>query len=176
MATSSNEELDLSPAPESTIEGLFDLPGVTHVIDENSNDTPPSSGNSCAYCGKYVDPSDESTYSQITSWVSGKKKDSAILRTYTGRYACKYCIELQRAGLGPDQAEVFGLLDEPVVSRADDDVDLFTDETKDYKAGYAAGLVGENVISFEFVSDDFRRGYVAGKEKREGNSWAEGQL
>lgn len=70
----------------------------------------------CAFCRRYVDAQDESTYFETVSWVHGKKKDSSVLRKYTGRKACSDCIALLRSGIDPRNEDLLGSLDAPATS------------------------------------------------------------
>lgn len=70
-----------------------------------------TSGNTCAFCGIRVDIDSDETHSEIISWVAGHKKDRAVLRTYTGRYGCKSCINKTRSGMGADQQEIFDAIE-----------------------------------------------------------------
>ena len=60
----------------------------------------------CGKCGLDIDPSDETNYHEVTSWVSGPKLDGPVLREQTGWLAHKKCIENLIAGQAPDQPEL----------------------------------------------------------------------
>ena len=61
----------------------------------------------CCFGDHPADPDDPETYVEITAWVSGPKKDGGVLRTQTGRRACKKCISAMRAGFPPGEDDLF---------------------------------------------------------------------
>lgn len=71
----------------------------------------------CLFCEKSVIHADESTYFEVTTWVRGSSRDSAILRDYSGRVAHRECvkgiskrrIEAYNASLVREQVEVSAL-------------------------------------------------------------------
>lgn len=69
---------------------------------------------SCWFCNKYVDQSDpDKIYREVTSWVTGPKLQSPVLREQSGRVAHKECVENQVAGQAADQPT----LDDPIVEK-----------------------------------------------------------
>lgn len=65
----------------------------------------------CCLCLRDINPHDLSSWKEVTGFVGGPKKDSMVLRTDTGRYACTPCIHKAKEGQAPDQPS---LLDEPI--------------------------------------------------------------
>ncbi len=61
----------------------------------------------CKLCGKDINPHDISSWKEVTGFVGGPKKDSMVLRTDTGRYACTPCIHKAKEGQAPDQESLF---------------------------------------------------------------------
>jgi len=61
----------------------------------------------CKLCGKDINPHDISSWKEVTGFVGGPKKDSMVLRTDTGSYACTPCIEKAKQGQAPDQDSLF---------------------------------------------------------------------
>src|SRR3954469_3062673 len=55
----------------------------------------------CSICLRRVSMDDPTTYLEVRAWVRGAKKDSAVLRQYTGLVACGDCIAKLRAGVSP---------------------------------------------------------------------------
>ena len=72
----------------------------------------------CKLCGKEVNPHDPETWKEITGFVGGPKKDSMVLRTDTGNFACSSCIHKAKLGQAPEQNSLF---DNPVVWTPDHD-------------------------------------------------------
>lgn len=161
--------------PVETHPAQTELFAVEHVSDEEKDDEAAAVavGQTCKYCSTPVDVSDEATYSEVLSWVHGKKKDSSVLRRYTGSYSCGDCINLLRTGVDPRQPNALQLLEEPSVSLKVGDKILFTDQSADYAAGYTWGLqpVTENEIDIDQEDSDWKEGYLAGKAQREAKEW-----
>lgn len=62
----------------------------------------------CNFCFNNIDPDDEDTFKQVTSWVSGPKLDGPKMREQTGRLAHKSCIDLLSKGQDPlEQPRLF---------------------------------------------------------------------
>jgi len=61
----------------------------------------------CDLCGGPCNPYDESSYKQVAGWVHGKKSDSMTLREETGKVAHEKCILKAKAGIAPDDADLF---------------------------------------------------------------------
>lgn len=61
----------------------------------------------CKLCSKDINPHDVSSWKEVTGFVGGPKKDSMVLRTDTGEYACTPCIEKAKQGQAPDQESLF---------------------------------------------------------------------
>lgn len=66
----------------------------------------------CALCGNPVNMENDENYRQVTSWVTGPKLDSPVLREQSGRVAHKKCIDHLVHGQAPDQPEL-EFTDEP---------------------------------------------------------------
>jgi hypothetical protein len=47
----------------------------------------------CMFCFAPVDLESDYTYYEVTTFVRGPRRDSAVLRAYSGRYSCRYCIK-----------------------------------------------------------------------------------
>lgn len=69
-------------------------------------------GGRCAFCyaeftsAELDDP--DSTYVEVSSWVTGPKLQSPVLRSHTGKRAHTGCIKKQIDGEAPDQDELPG--------------------------------------------------------------------
>lgn len=61
----------------------------------------------CHFCKEYVDPEDDETYREVTSWVHGPKRDGGILREQTGRMAHAECVHKIRVGVAPETEPLF---------------------------------------------------------------------
>lgn len=62
----------------------------------------------CKLCDKEITEEQRpDAYEEITAWVSGPKKDGAVLRTHTGNNAHAECIQAEMAGVTPGQASLF---------------------------------------------------------------------
>jgi hypothetical protein len=61
----------------------------------------------CKLCGKDINPHDASSWKEITGFVGGPKKDSMVLRTDTGKFACGPCIHKAKVGQAPEQNSLF---------------------------------------------------------------------
>lgn len=61
----------------------------------------------CKLCGKDINPHDSSSWKEITGFVGGPKKDSMVLRTDTGNFACAPCIHKAKVGQAPEQDSLF---------------------------------------------------------------------
>lgn len=145
---------------------LFDM--------EGKDDSPPAVavGPTCAFCSTPVDASEESTHSEVLSWIRGKKKDSSVLRSYTGRYACSPCIKVLRSGIDPREPNAFQLLEEASVSVAVGDKVLFTDQSPIYTAGFSAGLNGNpDNRDPNSMHPDWKEGFLVGQEQRTAEEW-----
>ena len=72
-------------------------------------------GTTCAMCGIMLTSQDlddpDAIYREVSSWVTGPKLQSPVLRLRTGRIAHKTCIEKLLDGEAPDQEPVPGLED-----------------------------------------------------------------
>lgn len=168
------------PTDSSTTEqiALFDPPPgdeatrETNLENEDGSDDP--TGNHCTYCGRRVNRDDPATHEEITAWVHGAKKDSAVLRTRTGRVACGDCINKIRSGISPEHKDFETLLDEPAVTAYVGDI--LTDRHPDYYLGYGVGRSGSTPIAdFQLAlldePDEYTEGYSDGKAKRESVDW-----
>jgi hypothetical protein len=114
---------------------------------------------------------DPTTYLEVRAWVRGAKKDSAVLRQYTGRIACGDCIAKLRAGISPHAQDFEAALDAPAFpAPVNPNGAIFTDVSRDYRTGHDDGYAGrpfepENYI-LESV-DECRNGWVDGSAKAE---------
>lgn len=67
----------------------------------------------CALCNKPVTPEEQDNpdaiYREVSSWVTGPKLQSPVLRSQTGRIAHKVCVDHLLDGQAPDQASIPGL-------------------------------------------------------------------
>lgn len=161
------------PSTDTEQAALFDPPSGDEAHEENAvtqEEADPTSRHQCCFCQRRVDPGDPDTYEEVTSWVHGKKKDSAVLRTRNGRLACGDCISKMRAGMAVDQQDYETLLDgDP--ERADVD-GIFSDRSESYYAGYSAGLSGNSsspptdIDEIDSGSFDWDCGYADGEEYR----------
>jgi hypothetical protein len=133
----------------------------------------PNEASVCTFCGGSVDPDDESTYYEVRTWVHGVKKDSSVLRTYTGLYACSSCITKLRGGVAPTQKDLAEILAEPAVSeRATPRFETESSPTHGlgFKAGYATIIHGEPVLTLadkEMQDQEFANGYWDGVQLAE---------
>lgn len=124
----------------------------------------------CTFCGRRVSLDDPTTYSQITSWVRGPKKDSPVLREYTGLLSCGDCIAKLRAGVSPTSSDFEEALDAPS-EPADVPDTIFTDQSYQYRKGFSDGYTNLAPDSSGLASkiDDYQDGWSAGQSQRELN-------
>jgi len=61
----------------------------------------------CKLCGKDINPHDTASWKEVTGFVGGPKKDSMVLRTDTGSFACTPCVHKAKDGQAPDQNSLF---------------------------------------------------------------------
>ena len=61
----------------------------------------------CKLCGKDINPHDAASWKEVTGFVGGPKKDSMVLRTDTGKFACTPCIHKAKVGQAPEQTSLF---------------------------------------------------------------------
>jgi hypothetical protein len=152
---------------------LFDkgvLDGSTNLASQDGTGDAERSGIRCSFCGTKVDPKDKSTYAEIRSYVHGEKKDSAVLRNYTGRYAHEACVNNLKSGIAPDQPNLNSAMDSSI--EQPEDQDLPTDQSESYIKGYKDGfedtynndpaLSGNQRIDPE----EYETGYIAGETAR----------
>jgi len=76
----------------------------------------------CKLCGKDLNPHDIGTWKEVTGFVGGPKKDSMVLRTDTGKFACTPCVHKAKQGQAPDQDSLFDRV-EPIVLMGEPDLD-----------------------------------------------------
>jgi len=158
---------------ETCQEALFDPPSGDEAHEENAvtqEEPDLTTRHQCCFCQRRVDPSDPDTHEEITSWVHGKKKDSAVLRSRSGRLACRDCISKMRAGLAIDQPDYETLLaEDPKTAYVDG---IFSDRHVSYDLGYRQGLDGESTLSpvelekLEANLDEYYEGHSDGEEAR----------
>lgn len=114
----------------------------------------------CNFCGRPVDPKHESTYAEVRTWVHGPKKDSSVLRQYTGLYADSGCVALLRAGHHPMQKTLDETNAEPAISDRITHT-LATDRSPEWLRGFTAGNSGAGHDSAE-KDPDFLEGFEEG--------------
>lgn len=72
-----------------------------------------TAGIRCPFCMKgftvneIKDP--DATYREVSSWVTGPKSDSPVMRDSTGRRAHTDCIKRLQDGIAPDQEKLPGI-------------------------------------------------------------------
>lgn len=120
----------------------------------------------CHFCGRPVDPKHESTYAEVRTWVHGAKKDSSVLRSYTGLYADSGCIAMLRAGHHPMQKTLEETLAEPAVSDRRFEA-LATDRSFEWLRGFTDGLSGSQTDDLISQLDDYKEGYIEGEAHRD---------
>ena len=113
----------------------------------------------CFFCGRHVDPKSDTTYAEVRSWISGPKKDSAVLRQYTGRYADNDCISLLRAGMHPSQKTLEETAD-ATPSAAFAEFELFPTRSPEWEAGFQDGFSGSDPRLNQ--NDEYSEGYSDG--------------
>lgn len=157
---------------------LFESP-ATGGQDEKElqSEDPTDAGGSqrhCSFCSRRVSVDDPTAYSQITSWVRGPKKDSPVLREYTGLVACGNCIAKLRAGVSPTSPDFEEALDAPAEPvRADYDGSIFTDQSESYLNGHSIGYSGMDLDPSYYDGlthqemQEFRDGWLDGVAKAE---------
>lgn len=151
---------------------LFEPPADGASGAENLPSKDPSdvteSQRHCTFCRRRISLDDPTTHSEVTAWVRGPKKDSSVLREYTGRNACGDCITKLRAGISPDAKDFETLLsEEPEKSSVE--VHIFTDRSPGYIKGYGDGRT--NTVPFPDVDSsevtDYYLGWSDGADARE---------
>ena len=63
----------------------------------------------CVHCGDELNPEAPGTWREVTGWVQARKGGGAHAihdPKPTGRYACRFCIDLIRKGIGLDQGSL----------------------------------------------------------------------
>ncbi len=161
----------MEPSPFSTDEdvtaskqsALFEEPAnESNVLpSSNADDQAGLLTTTCSFCGRPVDPKHESTYAEIRTWVHGAKKDSSVLRQYTGLYADSGCIAMLRAGHHPMQKTLEETINEdPVSDRVTNS--LATDRSPDFLKGFSLGVAGARHDNLDSESFDFQDGYEEG--------------
>lgn len=120
----------------------------------------------CHFCGRPVDPKHESTYAEVRTWVHGAKKDSSVLRSYTGLYADSGCIAMLRAGHHPMQKTLEETLAEPAQSDRRFEA-LATDRSFEWLRGFADGLSGSPSDDLIAEMDDYKEGFLEGEAHRD---------
>lgn len=153
---------------------LFDPPSGDEANEQNAvtqEGSDHSSSSHCCFCGRRVSREDPTTHEEVTSWVRGKKKDSAVLRTRSGRLGCGDCIAKMRAGVALDQQDYETLLEEP--PQPSEPVDgIFSDRSHSYNLGYAYGLAERPpppdgaLERHDLNRADWHEGYIDGEEMR----------
>lgn len=148
---------------------LFESPTneATNEKDVSSEDPGDAteSPNHCSFCGRRVSLDDPTTYSEVLSWIRGPRKDSSVLRKYTGSHACGDCIAKLRSGLSPKEVDFETALDAPAESAPAGDI--FTDRSASYATGYADGYAGQDAepMKYEVDAKEYRDGWYDGGAK-----------
>lgn len=89
---------------ENTVETLPELNNLNKQMYD---------GKICSMCrekffsGEKDDP--DAIYVEVSSWVTGPKLQSPVLRSHTGRYAHSRCVQKVLDGEAPDQEPIPGL-------------------------------------------------------------------
>ncbi len=117
----------------------------------------------CAFCGRPVDPKSDTTHAEVRSWVYGAKKDHAVLRDYTGRYADSHCISLLRSGHHPSQKTLDETIREPDIADRLTQT-LGTDRSAEWLEGFADAIAGKTRAVVD--SDDYYDGFTEGEMHR----------
>jgi hypothetical protein len=69
-------------------------------------------GTRCTFCHELFTPEElddpDATYIEVSSWVTGPKLQSPVLRSHTGKRAHKDCVLKQIDGEAPDQEPLEG--------------------------------------------------------------------
>jgi hypothetical protein len=152
---------------------LFNVEPLAEVPNEKEEEVPV--GASCEFCKTRLDLSDEKTHHEVISWVYGKKRDSAVLRQYTGKVACEPCIRVLKTGVDPRERTALELVDDASVSMTIGDNTLFTDRSPVYAHGFTAGLAGNpDGLDPEMMDPNWKEGFVAGQEQRAAQEWVGG--
>ena len=99
----------------------------------------------CCKCGKPINPHDLSSWKEVTGFVGGPKKDSMVLRTDTGRYACTPCVHKEKTGQAPDQNSLF----DPPEEVAETPSEKYAREVEESNAGFDLGWPVEEGIGTE---------------------------
>lgn len=154
-------ETDLTPSVQLP---LFEEPSdEAHVLSSASEDNTVLPAAQCYFCGRGVDPRSDSTYAEVRSWVSGPKKDSAVLRQYTGLYADSDCISLLRAGMHPSQKTLEETSSaDPTSERAE--FELAPDRSDNWQKGFRDGVIGTRS---DIEEEDYYEGYSEGQAARD---------
>lgn len=130
-------------------------------VEPDAGSLADGSNSSCFFCHKRLDPGAESTCLEIRSWVRGPKKDSAVLRTYTGKGAHDTCVNKLRAGIDPNHRELLESVDDPDSSEESAET-IPTDRSDGYRAGHAAASSGGLAKLPPDASADFAEGFRDG--------------
>lgn len=159
-------EEDTQPSVELP---LFEEPQIDEAHELSSprtDDSTPSDSTVCHFCRRPVDPKSASTYAEVRSWISGPKKDSAVLRQYTGLYADSECISLLRSGLHPLQKTLEETAQQKPVSELVI-APLATDRSEQWNKGFADGFAGKSAaMNDEEYEEGYFAGILAGSEHR----------
>lgn len=147
-----------SPANEATDE--------KNVPSKDSGDAAESS-NHCSFCGRRVSLDDPTTHSEVISWIRGPRKDSSVLRKYTGSHACGDCISRIRSGLSPKEVDFeTALASEREVPHPSDE-SIFTDRSYDWSQGYRFARAGNPTSPVLEENAEFMEGFQSGSADRE---------
>lgn len=155
---------------------LFESPGIeagiAKDVSSQSGGDAPVGQHYCSICLRRVSLDDPTTHSEIRAWVRGTKKDSAVLRQYTGNLACGDCIARIRAGVGANTPDFETALDSIAPAPQDNRGAIFTDMSAAYRTGYDDGLHGRPSECFAYVldedgEDEYRTGWSDGLAQRE---------
>jgi ribosome modulation factor len=112
---------------------------------------------------------DSTTYLEVRAWVRGAKKDSAVLRQYTGDIACGDCIAKLRSGVSPHAQDFETALDAPAApAPVQHDGAIFTDTSTAYRTGFADGYAGRPSEPEKYIlvsREEYRNGWVDGRNE-----------
>lgn len=109
----------------------------------------------CFFGDHYVDPNAPDTFTQITAWVSGPKKNGATLSEETGNVACGKCIGARRLGQDPTQDDLFSK-PEP-----EPEFDIWSPM---YKSGWKAGFMNTGYRPEYSRNTNYLAGYGMGQQ------------
>lgn len=155
---------------------LFDTPAPSGATDEtNAQASNPVNDQDavsckCFFCGARVSRNDKSAYHEATSWVKGEgKKDSAVLRKYTGNVGCSDCINKIRNGMDAGQPELLETLEQDAKSDVVDGVGTGIDPSIAYALGKRDGRKGVPPVvpNDPAAAAQYNDGYQSGQAEQD---------